>query len=839
MNSLTKVWEEVKRLLEDGLSIIPVRDKQIGDFAAKTPYYKWKEFQTRRITQGELWQMMEDKKTEAVALVCGKISGDLELIDIDSKFYEGISIRLFNEIKSLRPDLYNKLRIHKTPSGGYHILYRIADGSPEGNQKLASRLKTEEEIQRDIQSGQKKPQKSVNFLETRGEGGFALMPPSMNYIVHVDKPIPLISWLDRCELIAICKSFNQVIIPAKTRPDSKTKSSIYTENPFDDYNKNGDIFSLLSEYGWQLHQHQNSERYYFVRPGKNKGVSASMTKIDKLFYPFSTSTDLESEKSYMPVDLLITLKFNGDNKYAYKWLCDNGFGKVSPRVEKNIIKKQAYNNGSIPANFSNDAKKTFEDLKIKITETMPYGIFWEYDDNGKLKISREDLYNVANSLGFKLFNQTKLVRINGSVITEQSETDFFDTIKCYIWEEEADVYKDICNAFESFLQSSGRFTVSRLRDVDKSLIMNDDRDYSYKFYKNGFIKISASGVDFYTYKDITGLVWEHKVQSREWKASTVHNTVFEQFLHNAVGLDDYTRRLIGYLSHDYKQESSGYIIVMTEKVPDPKDGGGSGKNVFGNMFKYTNTIKTVPGSQVKFDENFLQPWNYQRIYFLADIPKKIDWLFLKEMATGTGIHKRLYKDQVDVPSEDMPKILLNTNYSYEETDGGLARRIRHLEFNPFYTLRGGVDEVHGKMFPQDFTEDDWTGYDHIISDCLTLLFKANGKLEKTELSEGGWDKKFQMQYGEPTHQFIIDNIPDWVHLGFVSNKKFNDQYISFANDLDIPAKYRISAKQMANALKDYGTKNNIEIDVSVINRKNSIVQRGKHFGSKSEENSVF
>lgn len=831
MSSLSKIWESVKYLISEDFSVIPVRDKDSDNRAAKTTFSSWKQFQNRRASESELWSMMEEKKTEAVSIVCGAVSGNLEVIDIDSKHKPGISILLFKEIKSLRPDLYDKIRVHKTPSGGYHILYRIADHLPVGNIKLAGRYKSEEEIQIEKDSGKQNPQKTVNFLETRGEGGYVLAPPSLGYSIHIDKPTPLISWIDRCELISICESFNEVIKPAKIFTSTKSTSNIYNESPWDDFNNRGDISAILQGLGWQEHKHKTADRIYYVRPGSKSGsVHASFSVSQRYFWAFTTNSDLDSEKSYKPVDLLCQFSFQGDKSATYKWLVDNGYGKVKARFEEQIVKNAAINNGSLPANFSDKAIQKFEDLKESMNENMPFGIFWESneDKDDKYVISREDLYNVSHDLGFRLFSQ-QLVRINGGVISLQSDNDYINTLKNYIWEEEADVYKYICNTLESFMQKSGKFTMSRLKDVDKSVIMNDGRDYAYKFFLNGFITVTCQNVKFQPYSEITGLVWEHKVQNRDWNPEK-KESVFKEFVFNAVDLSDYTKRVIGYLAHDFKQESSGYIIVLTEKVPDPRDGGGSGKNVFGNMMRFTNTLKTVPGSQVKFDENFLQPWNGQRLYFLADIPKKIDWLFLKEMATGTGIHKKLYKDQVDVPSEDMPKICLNTNYSFEESDGGLARRIRQLEFTPFYTIRGGVDEVHGKMFPGDFSDDDWTGYDHFIVECLQKLFCSNGKLEKVELSTDGWIKKFQMQYGESTYMFILDNIEDWVFRGFVPNKDFSDQYITFANSIDIPSKFRISAKQMANALTDYCKKNEIEVDVSCQKKINSINARGKFFG---------
>lgn len=838
MSSLTKVWNEVRMMLNDGLSLIPVRDKKQGDFMPKTPFGSWKHAQNKAMTESELWQMMEEKKTEAVALVCGKVSGNLELIDIDSKYFEGISIRLFKEIKSLRPDLYDKLRVHKTPSGGYHILYRIADGDPEKNQKLAERAKTEDEINADIAMGIKKPKKFVAFLETRGEGGFALMPPSMGYDVHLDRPIPLISWADRCELIQICRSFNENIPKKVTYKRTKIQDNTYDLTPWEDYNENGDVVALLEEYGWKLHRHQTPERLYFIRPGKDKGISASLTRSNHKFYPFTVSTELESEKTYSPCDLLVIYRFNGDKSAAFKWMVDNGYGRVKKRVEQQIIKTSLHSRQDVPANFSPEAKSEFEKLKQESAENMPYGIFWEQDPDKphRFNISREDLYKVSECLGFKIFNDAILVQVSGGVISARTESQYFDAIKAYIWEEEADTYTAICNSLEAFFQKSGKYTISRLRPIDNSLVMSDTATTCYKYFQNGFIEINAKGYTFKPYTEITGLVWEHKVRPRDFDPTpTKEYGVYAEYLQNAIGITPYLRRVIGNLSVDYKDEACSYIFVLTEKVENPKDGGGSGKNVFGNILKETTTVKTVPGSSVKFDDRFMAAWNYERIYFLADIPKRIDWMFLKELCTGEGYVNKKYKAEVTVEAGDMPKLLLNTNYSYEEEDGGVKRRIRHVEFTPYYTIHGGVDAVHGKMFPRDFTAEDWRGYDHFIADCISEAYKHNLKIEKTDLSEEGWIKQFRNSYGEATHQFITDNMDMWLQNGFVSNKQFNDQYREFSEEFDIPQKFRLSSRRMNEAIKDFCDKNKVFFDPNFRDTINGMRIRGKKIGDQEKQ----
>src|ERR1700688_3937322 len=125
--TLSEVWGQVEKMLADGLSVIPVRDKQEGDKPPKTAYYKWKEYQSRQYSKDKLWQDMERLNTLAVSIVCGAISGNLEVIDIDVKFKQDAGIVLFAILQDFDPELFARLRIHRTPSGGFHILYRVSD----------------------------------------------------------------------------------------------------------------------------------------------------------------------------------------------------------------------------------------------------------------------------------------------------------------------------------------------------------------------------------------------------------------------------------------------------------------------------------------------------------------------------------------------------------------------------------------------------------------------------------------------------------------------------------------------------------------------------------------
>lgn len=834
MVELSAVWEQVKYLLSENISLIPVRDKQETDkngrkYEAKSAY-PWAAQQKKQYTEAQLWKQMEYRDTAAIAIVCGEVSGNLEIIDIDVKYKPGIDALLFKSIQSLYPDLYNKLRIHKSPSGGYHILYRIHNHEVPGSVKLAGRKTTHEEQEAYIIAN-KKSNKEANFIETRGEGGYALAPPSMGYSIHKDSPIPTFTWDERNSLITLCKSYTEIIKVIPPAKPPRSQEDQYDTNPFEDYNRRIDPYELLTEYGWS-EVREDHQFIWFTRPGKDVGVSASWNKEKEIFYVFTSSTEFEPEKGYHPATILALLKFDGDKKKTYKYLTDNGYGIFKPFYEDKKIKREVINKGEMPANISDEGKQKFESLKTEYEKNLPFGRFWSYNKD-RFEISREELYQVAHELGYRLYNRTQITRIESNLIHKHTDKEFYNGLKTYVWDIDKKTYTQICNAFEAFIQKSGLFTISRLKDINKKEILQDTQTTAYKYFSNGILKITEKRTELLPYTAVTGLLWSHKIYERPWTEKPV-KSVYLTFLENAIGITPYLKRIIGYLAHDHKSESAGYLIVLTEKTIDPKDGGGSGKNIFGNILSGTISVKTVPGSSIKFDDKFLAAWNYERLYFLADIPKKIDWLFLKEMVTGTGYVNKKYVAEFDVPAEEMPKLLLNTNYSYDDVDGGLKRRIRQVEFTDYYTTKGGVDTVHGKMFPADFTQDDWTGYDQFIVQSLQELFKAGGKIELIALSDEGWTKKFNMKHHESMYEFITDHIEEWCTEGFASNGWIVEQYNQFCHANTVNPRYKKELAAITTAIKEFCLHHGISYENNHAQRSdwsNGEVGKGKKFGT--------
>jgi hypothetical protein len=126
-----------KGFIKKGISVVATDQN-------KRAIVSWKPFQEALPTVGELMYQFGLDKAHGLAIICGKVSGNLEVIDVDIKY--DVTGQLFENLMALIHDvsgaLSDKLMIVQTRSGGYHIYYKCE--VIQGNQKLAQRPATPE-----------------------------------------------------------------------------------------------------------------------------------------------------------------------------------------------------------------------------------------------------------------------------------------------------------------------------------------------------------------------------------------------------------------------------------------------------------------------------------------------------------------------------------------------------------------------------------------------------------------------------------------------------------------------------------------------------------------------
>ena len=303
--------------LAAGLSCLPATK------ARKHPAIgSWKNWQTRLPTEVEVRAWFSNPH-DAVCVVAGAVSGNLECLDFDN------GGELFAAwIEKVDTGLLAKLVIEQTPSGGYHVCYRC-ESPVEGNLKLA----------RGIRDGKQK-----TLIETRGEGGLFLCAPTEGYALQQGDfaHLPTISPDARQALLEAARALDE--LPAASTPTASAGANVgqpcadfaptggkdaFDLAPGDDFNARGDIHPLLLAAGWQFAGNNPDGNELWTRPGKDPRNGVSATYKDGSFYVFSSNAaPFEPNVKYSPFAVYATLNHNGDYTAAASALFAQGYGKA-------------------------------------------------------------------------------------------------------------------------------------------------------------------------------------------------------------------------------------------------------------------------------------------------------------------------------------------------------------------------------------------------------------------------------------------------------------------------------------------------------------------------------
>lgn len=292
-----------------GLSVIPVSSQ-------KQPFRPWAEYQTRIAPIPEWYSHYIKQGT--VGVITGKVSGNLEVIDVDVKNDPNGTI--WEEYTKLMPPrLFERFLIQTTPNKGYHIIYRCPDAIIDGNQKLALHLN------QDV------------IIETRGEGGYFCTSKVNNKVVQgkfnletMESDIPIITKEEREFLLETARTLTR-FFPQRS-PSKNDNVFSYRETAINEFNNKYHIIDLFIKHGWEV-VNEDDQKYYLLRPGSSARHSGYYFKDSRLFYCFSTSAVFQPEKPYNNFQILQVMEGDNDYKKTLRLLSDYGFS-LSQKKEK-------------------------------------------------------------------------------------------------------------------------------------------------------------------------------------------------------------------------------------------------------------------------------------------------------------------------------------------------------------------------------------------------------------------------------------------------------------------------------------------------------------------------
>lgn len=285
---------EIVSYLMSGLACLPAKDKfpYFSSREGKTEDGRslkrvWEEYQTKFPSLDVFYENTH----EQVCVICGKISGNLEVIDIDNKWDRTEEVLRY--LLDVDETLDLNLVVNRTKNHGFHLLYRCE--VIDGNQKLA-RFSTNKQT----------------VIETRGEKGLIIAPPSEGYetIRGSMSSIPVITQEQRLILLEAARGFDEVPVVEKPKYEYKDSSNTISGRFNAVQGVDEMAKEVLREAGWRFFG-----RNGVTRPGKKFGLSATWGywPAPFMFYVFSSNAHpFESMHAYSPYQIIELIKFNGD-----------------------------------------------------------------------------------------------------------------------------------------------------------------------------------------------------------------------------------------------------------------------------------------------------------------------------------------------------------------------------------------------------------------------------------------------------------------------------------------------------------------------------------------------
>lgn len=802
-NHMNNLLKSAKAYVKKGISVVATDDN-------KRATVSWKRFQQALPEPQELEQQFASPRAKGIAIITGAVSGSLEVIDVDCKYDTTGTLMqdLMQAITDAMPSLAQRLMVIQTKSKGYHLYYRCPVIA--GNQKLAQRPATAEEVAANPN------EKVLVLIETRGEGGYVVAPPTEGYVKTSGEWIPDITEDEREALLEIARSFNQYVVEHQRPQSARHSTDTYAVTPWEDYNRRGvnDMIDRLQAAGWTL-VGQKGSKTIFKRPGRTESKSSGDYCHDlNLFTVFTTSSQFEPLKGYRPAAVYAMLQCNGDFKEAARQLSDLGYGEkpqaFDTKMEKDLFNKRM--DGYKPEELqkvltgAQYGKSPTEAAEIVTALEKQWGeklcVFWDVDRrSGRVTINRTRFSSFLHEVGgFGLYfydaSSTiyRIVRVADGFVEESSTERMKKFLMDYIdglpdtfdggvtpLDLKELVIKQYNTLFnEGFLEFLPTVQLDFLRDT---------RDQAFFAFKNGVVQIDKDKVSIGTYKGLNRVIWRNQVidfpisidQSFSPDSCEFYRYI-EKISGDEIERISYCLTLIGYILHRYKDPARPYAVVLAEETESAKEGGGTGKSIFVKSLAHLVRAVKIDGKNFSIDKNFaLQRVSLDtQLIAIEDCKRDLDFEKFNSLITEGSTVEKKNKDELFIEYKDSPKFMFTTNYTANIKGNHGKRRSKVFEFAPFFGPANTPRDFFGHMMFEDWDQDEWNRFYNLMFFCISIYLQ-NGILE-VKTSDKLKRKQICSQFGEE----FLDWWQEYSSNGCEEFKPTKELYNGFMieNDLD-------------------------------------------------------
>lgn len=596
---------------------------------------------------------------------------NMEFIDIDPKNKKGVEQHVLKALELGWPELYEKLVIDFTPSGGCHIIYR---SEVIGGNSTLAKIKASPN-----------PLAIIERIN-RHNKQYIKVSPSDGYNLTQRNPfeIPFLTAEERNWISAVCASFNEVL-----KPEVKKKEAEREDSPWAVFNTTHGwkyIREQLIDRGWSIHS-DREDKVMVKRPGDtHQQYSGAIFKESNTLYLFTPSTEFQNEKGYSPFGVYALLYHDGNSGAACRQLASEGCGK-------NIYDE---------------------------------GQFWKREKS-KIKIKYTELLAWYHSIGYYMHNGT-IVQVLDNVVDIVDESSIK---RAFISEVEFEMQDDMYEKVSTIFSDKGGL-MSMLHKLPDKFI-RDGKDETWLFFSNIAIRITPEAIIPVPYNQIDGYIWKSDIIDRNYYGTPFDGCDAARFI-KILGGDKETslQKIIGYLVSKYKDAMNPRAVILMEDIDPETEGesqGGSGKGLCVQLVRQFRKITDIDGKNIRFADPFL----FQNvdldtaIIFIDDVEKSFKFSSLYSILTNPMQVNKKNKPQIIIPFEESPKVVITSNYSVGGMDASSSRRKYEFPVVKFFGEQMEPIQLFNRQFFSGWDRDEWLRFDNFIIDCCQKYLAEGDK----------------------------------------------------------------------------------------------------------------
>ncbi len=364
----------------------------------------------------------------------------------------------------------------------------------------------------------------------------------------------------------------------------------------------------------------------------------------------------------------------------------------------------------------------------------PFVKFW-YMENDKTKISKQNFKRFLEENGFcklQLEHGYILLKVSKNIVREVEIFNIKDFVINYLKSLDDELFTDSpkSKVVDAVIKGASQHFVNgylEFLETKQLEFLRDTKDKGFLFFSNCFVEVDKgkAEVEVKKYEELEGYIWDKQVIKRKYQIGNTKSEM-ELLVKNICKNDEERilslRSAIGYLLHNYKDSTNAKaVIFLDEKLSDGAY-GRSGKGLVAQAIGKLRKTVRLDGRNFNFSRNFL----FQSVTLdtaiieFNDVTKKFNFDKLFSVITDDITVERKNQNEIIIPFQQSPKIIISSNYTIDGSDDSTLDRQFIIEFSDHYNKSHRPIDEFGHRFFDEWDSAEWNNFLNYMIGCLQL-----------------------------------------------------------------------------------------------------------------------